>query len=151
MLGGLMDYSGLYAGLPLPAEPPAAKPPKSPPSSVPAPAPAPAHAHTTAAAAAAAAAASAFRPLRQPWLPDTEAEVRGQVMLQAEVRARASLEAQLRGREVQETEDGERKRSLEEDCRVAADTTQVGRAGTIGTGRTKYEQGSVENAGFLLE
>ena len=118
VLGGLMDYSGLYtAGLPLPAEPPAAKPPKSPPTSAPAPA---------TAAAAAAAAASAFRPLRQPWLQDAEAEVRSQVMLQAEVRARASLEAQIRGQGLQETEDGGRKRSLEEDCRVAADTTQVG-------------------------
>ena len=107
VLGGLMDYSGLYAGLPLPTEPPAAKPARSPPASAPVPA----------VAAAAAAAASAFRPLRQPWLPDSEAEVR----------ARASLEAQLRGQELQEmAEDGGRKSLMEDDCGVAADTTQVG-------------------------
>ena len=109
MLGGLVDYSGLYAGLPLPAEPTAAKSPKSPP-------------------AAAATAASAFRPLRQPWLPDSETELgRGQALLEAEARARASLEAQLRAHDA--AEEGGRRRSLEEDCRAAADTTQVGTPG----------------------
>ncbi|XP_043194629.1 SKI family transcriptional corepressor 2-like [Amphibalanus amphitrite] len=135
MLGGLVDYSGLYAGLPLSAEPPAIKPPKSPP-----------------AAAAAAAAASAFRPLRQPWLTDGEAEVsRGQALLEAEVRARASLEAQLRSQEAQESaEDGERRKSLEDDCRAVADTTQDPSSGQMSS-RSAMRDGTARSSLLLLK